>query len=261
MKKQYALVTGSSKGLGRAFALELAQRGYNLILVSLPNEDLQSTIKECQLFNIECVSYELDLTRKEDLLGLVEDVNSKYEVFMLVNNAGIGGSRSFSDAPYSYIETMMSLNVVATTTLSHQLLPNLKRQERGYILNISSMASLVASGYKTIYPASKCFVRHFSLGLREELRDANIKVCVATLGPMTTSQEIADRIDSQGVFGRMLTIPIEQTARKSINALMRGDAEIVIGTFNKLMKIVIDIFPKRYVARQMTRKVKNNEIK
>ncbi|MFR9620120.1 MAG: SDR family NAD(P)-dependent oxidoreductase [Rikenellaceae bacterium] len=260
MKQQYALVTGASMGLGRAFALELASRGYNLILVSLPNEGLEQVAAECRTMGVESMCRELDLTNRGELLLLVEDINRNYDLEVLVNNAGYGGSREFESVPFDYIYGMIQLNVAATISLTHQLLPNLRRQTKGYILNISSMASLIPSGFKTVYPASKAFIRHFSIGLRYELKGSGINVCVAVLGPMPTNSDVTERIESQGALGRRVSILPDYAARCSIDAMLRGDGEVVVGSFNKLMKLLIDLVPRKFVAKMMTRKVKANEI-
>lgn len=256
----WAVITGASKGLGRAFSVELTKRGFNLILVSLPGEALESVAQECRLRGVQCDIYELDLTDRCQLVEFIESVNAKYDISMLINNAGFGGSKSFTDAPFSYIEKMLHLNVLVTTTLSHQLLPNLQRQPKSYILNISSMASLVPSGYKTVYPASKAFIRHLSLGLREELASSGVNVCVATLGPMPTHEEIIRRIEIQGIAGKLLTISPETVARRCIESLLRGDSEIVVGPFNKLSKFMISLLPSKLIGKMMTNRVRKNEI-
>ncbi len=260
IKNEYALITGASMGLGRSFALELANRGYNLILVSLPNEALSEVAQECRNMGVDCKSYELDLTNRESRMKFVESVNSSYEISILVNNVGIGGSREFTSTKLEYIETMLSLNIVVMATLVHQLLPNLLRQKRGYILNISSMISFVPVGYKTTYPSSKAFIRHFSKGLREELRDTNVNITTVILGPMPTQQDIIRRIEAQGFMGRIITLPTEEVARRSLDALFSGRGERIIGVFNQLLALFLAILPMRLKTFYMTRKVKNNEI-
>lgn len=258
MDQSYALITGASMGLGRAFAYEFASRGYNLLLVSLPNQDIESVADECRSrYGIECRTFELDLTSKVELMAFIEEVKSKYEVSVLVNNAGIGGSQSFSTVNYRYIENMLMLNIFAATTLTHQLLPILKRQHDGYILNISSMASLTPTGYKTVYPASKAYIRHLSIGLREELRGSGVHVSTAILGPMPTQADIIRRIETQGKFGKMLTIDPKDVACKCADGLFAKKGEITIGGFNQLTKIFLKFAPYKLIAKVMTKKVKN----
>ncbi|MFI3259508.1 MAG: SDR family NAD(P)-dependent oxidoreductase [Rikenellaceae bacterium] len=259
-KNEYALITGASMGLGRSFALELASRGYNLLLVSLPNEKLDEVAQECRSKGVECTTYEFDLTNRERRMEFVDEVNSSFEISILINNVGIGGSREFVSTKVEYIETMLSLNIVVMTTLVHQFLPNLMRQKRGYILNISSMISLVPTGFKTTYPSSKAYIRHFSSGLREELRGSNTSVTTVILGPMPTKEDVIRRIEAQGFMGRIITLSTEEVARKSIDSLFSRRGERIIGKYNQLLSMLLAVIPMKVKTFYMTRTVKKNEI-
>ncbi len=259
-KNEYALITGASMGLGRSFAYELAERGYNLLLVSLPNEGLCEVAEGCRSKGVECVVYELDLTDHESRMKFIHDVDSLYEISILLNNVGIGGSREFLSTKLEYIETMLSLNILVMTTLTHSLLPNLLRQKRGYILNISSMISLVPTGYKTTYPSSKAYIRHFSKGLREELKSTSVSVTTVILGPMPTHSDIVRRIETQGFMGRIITLSTDEVARRSLDSLFAGRGERIIGIYNQLLGLFLSFIPMRIKTSYMTRRVKKNEI-
>ena len=124
--KQYALITGASQGLGKAFAIEISKKKMNTILVSLPNEGLSNFCEEIkEIYGVDSICFETDLSIVENVIDLTEWVNNQFELFVLINNAGIGGSKKITDANLSYIENILQLNVVATTVLIHQLLPNL----------------------------------------------------------------------------------------------------------------------------------------
>lgn len=186
-KKKFAVVTGASSGLGRCYALELARQGINTILVSLPGEGLVNVAYKSRFMGVESYIRETDITKKENVIELCGWINANYEVFMLINNAGTGGTRGFVDCSPEYIDTIIQLNVTATTMMTHQLLPNMLRQEKAYVLNVSSMASFSPIGYKTVYPASKRFVQHFSRGLYQELKKTGVFVSVVHPGPMKTN--------------------------------------------------------------------------
>lgn len=252
----YALITGASRGLGRAFAFELAERGYNLILVSLPDEEIETVADECRFRGVECHIYEADLTCKESVLKLTEEVNANFRLAILINNAGTGGSRGFEDSTLNYVDTILQLNITALTILTHQLLPNLRRAERAYILNISSMASFTPTGYKTVYPASKDYIRHFSRGLNEELRSSSVLVSVALLGPMPTQKDIIRRIKAQGFVGRWLSITPEKVAQECVRKMLRRNSVIIVGWSNRLSSVLLQILPVGLRARLMTQAVK-----
>src|SRR5690606_35591644 len=199
MEGKYAVITGSSQGLGKSFAYELAKNGWNLILISLPDENLQHMSKRLNsLFGIRAFYYETDLTIKDNVMAVCNWINGNFDIQMLINNAGIGGTKRFDEVSSAYIEKIIQLNVLATTLLTHQLLPNLKRQEKSYVLNVSSLAAFSPIAYKTVYPASKAFIHSFSRGLYQELKDTSVFVSVVNPGPMRTNPDTTKRINEQG---------------------------------------------------------------
>ncbi len=254
--RQYAVVTGASRGLGREIALELARRGVPTILVGT-NERVRQVCDEIvTTWHVPSECYITDLTRRENVLAMAEAINCQFEVFMLVNNAGAGGTRRFEDADAAYIENIIDLNVRCTALLTHELLPNLRSQPKGYILNVGSMAAHTPTGYKTVYPASKSFVLSFSLGLREELRRTSVSVSVASPGAMATNPEVTERIARQGLFGKITLKSTRDIARKCVRQTLRGKRRIVI---SPLAQFFSDIVPNcvktpilsRIVAREL----------
>lgn len=258
--KIYALVTGASKGLGRCFALELASRGINTVLVSLPGEGLEGVAGECRAAGTDSHAIETDLSVKENILELAHEVNGRFDIGILINNAGRGGSFGFLDCPVDYVDGILRLNVTATVLLTHQLLPNLVRRPEAYILNVSSMASFSPIGYKTVYPASKRFVQDFSYGLCEELRGTGVFVGVVHPGPMPTGFDTRRRIVRQGVFGRLWLVSPEQVARVSIDRLFARKKRTMIGFSSKLSKLLLGVLPLWIRLPLMTRQVYRAEI-
>src|SRR5690606_12704366 len=178
-KEKYAVITGASQGLGSAFAKALAAQKNNLILVSLPGQNLDCfAAMIAETYGVKTLCYETDLSVKENVTALCAWINRHFDVQILINNAGLGGTKRFTEASIQYIDRIMQVNVVATSLLTHQLLPNLLRQQEAYILNVSSMAAFSPIGYKTVYPASKTFIHSFSRGLSEELKKTGVVVSV-----------------------------------------------------------------------------------
>ncbi len=257
-KELFAVVTGASQGLGKAFSFELARRDINLILVSLPNQNLAELAEEIgKEYNVKAHYYETDLTVNENVLMLSEWINRNFSVNLLINNAGMGGSKRFIDADVNYINSIMQLNVVATSILSHQLLHNLMRQPKSYILNVSSMAAFSPIGYKTVYPASKSFVHSFSRGLYEELKDTNVFVSVVNPGAMKTNDEITSRIEKQGFLGKLTLLEPEKVAKYCITQLFNRDTVIMVNYFSWLMLHLLPIWIR---LPMMTRAIKREVI-
>lgn len=226
--QKYAVVTGASRGLGRAFAEELARRGIPTILVS-SNHNISELCEHLrQTYQVDSNYVIADLTQKEEVLAAADEINAKYEVFLLVNNAGLGGSQAFEATDIKYIDKIIQLNATATSLLTRALLPNLLKQGSAYVLNVSSMAGHTPIGYKMVYPASKAFVNAFSFGLRAEFKGRGLSVSVVCPGAMATSEGIRKRIEKQGFFGKLTLVPPEKVARKCITQTFKGKREILV---------------------------------
>ena len=253
-EEQYAVVTGASRGLGKAFSIELAKQKINIILVSLPYQNLSDLSHHLsQKYGIKTAFYEMDLSVMDNVLELTRQINEHFNVNILINNAGIGGSKRFVDAEVEYINSIMQLNIVSTSVITHQLLPNLIRQKEAYILNISSMAAFLPIGYKTVYPASKSFIHSFSLGLYTELKDLNVYVSVAYPGVMKTNGDVTTRITSQGFFGRLTLLEPDKVAGYCLRQLFKKRRVIVL---NPVVGAILRMLPNWIKLPLLTRAMK-----
>ncbi len=241
----FAVITGAAKGLGRAFSYELSRKGYNTILIDLPGTKVADICKDIQRkFNKKSLYYETDLTKIENIIETTNRINEKYDVSILINNAGIGGTKRFDDADIDYLNTIIQLNVMAPTIVTKQMLPNLQKQEKAYILNVSSMAAFSPVAFKTVYPASKVYVHYFSKGLYQEYKKSNVFVSVVTPGPMKTNSEVTARINKQGFFGKLGLMTPERVAEISIKRLFKRDTFIMLSPnrFSWLMLTCVPIW-------------------
>ncbi|RAJ92509.1 hypothetical protein LX87_04839 [Larkinella arboricola] len=234
--KKYVLITGASAGLGKAFALELARQGHHLILVALPHENLEILAQHIRMTcNVSVSYYETDLCQRPNIEALVAWLRvSRFEIFYLINNAGIGGSQAFDQADTERIERILQLNIIGTSLLTRLVLPFLTRFPQSYILNVSSMAAFSPIPYKTVYPASKAFIYSFSLGLRAELSALGVQVSVVHPGPMPHSPENQARLRKHGRLGRMATVPLDLIARTALERVQQGQPVIIPGWTNKV---------------------------
>lgn len=254
MENQTAVITGASQGLGKAFAKELAKRQMNVVLVSLPGQNL-SQLSEwiSREYKVQTWHYETDFSTDSNILNLANWLNASFNISVLINNAGIGGTKAFEAAPVDYIDSIIQVNIKATTLLTHQLLPNLKRQQRSYILNVSSIAAFSPVGFKTVYPASKAFVHSFSRGLYAELKNTNVFVSVINPGAMATNGEITSRIKRQGIIGKLTLLDPDKVARYAIDRLLKKDTVIMVNPVTWLVSALLPIWIK---LPMMTRIVK-----
>lgn len=243
-KLRYTLITGASRGLGKAMATECASRGRNLILVSLPGEGISNISDEIkQKYSVETASFETDLRSVWAIRELISQVTSSFEIDMLINNAGIGGTMRFADTDPSLIDDIILVNMRAMALLTRGLLPVLLRQPQAWILNIASMASFGPMPYKTVYPASKAFVYSFSRGLFSELRGTRVFVSVAHPGGMVTSPVIAERIKDYNWLIRSTIMSPEKIAAICIRQLLKKDSLIIPGAMNMVSYLLIKLCP------------------
>lgn len=253
----YALVTGASRGLGKEFAIELAKRNINLLLVALPDDGLPEFCEFIKnRYEIECSFYETDLTRHHSISELVNWARSGFRINILINNAGMGGSKEFESAGTEYLDNMISLNIRALTLITHQLIPELKSHRRSWILNVASMASFSPIGYKTIYSASKVFVLYFTRGLYQELKGTGVLASVVHPGPMKTNSFVTNRINRMGMFGRIGLLTPEYVAKKSINMMFRGKSLIILGWLNRMTWLLMKTVPDSIRLPFITKLVK-----
>ncbi|NLZ09581.1 MAG: SDR family NAD(P)-dependent oxidoreductase [Bacteroidales bacterium] len=256
----YCLVTGAAHGLGRAFALELAGRHLNTLLVDLPGNGLKELCSHIhEKYNVLSHCIECDLTKKEQVLDLGTSINRQFPVFMLINNVGTGGSVRFEEADTDYLDRIIQLNVMATTLLTRQLIPNLLAQKKAYILNVSSMAAFSPMGYKTIYPASKVFVHYFSRSLYQEYKHTNLFVSVVNPGPMKTNPDVTRRIEKQGFFSHWGVMSPEKVAAISIRQLFKQDTLIMLSLVNGLEWLALKLVPI-YIRLPLLSRAMKNEI-
>ncbi|MDC8099785.1 SDR family NAD(P)-dependent oxidoreductase [Chryseobacterium rhizosphaerae] len=244
-KESYAVITGASQGLGKAFAENLAKKNINVILVSLPHQNLKELTEELEKnYSIKAHYYEVDLSLHDNVMKLTAWLNQSFEIHILINNAGLGGTKKFTEASSDYINTILQVNVTATSLITHQLLPNLLRQSKAYILNVSSMAAFSPIGFKTVYPASKTFIHSFSRGLHEELKDTNVFVSVVNPGAMKTNTDVCKRIEKQGFLGRLTLLNPDKVASYCIHQLFKKDSVIMVNPISWLIMKILPIWIK-----------------
>jgi short-subunit dehydrogenase len=242
-----ALVTGASRGIGRAFAAELAHRGYDLLLVARSADQLGQVAAELsQQHGIKASFLPCDLAAPGAAEQVAEWTNSQTQnLAMLVNNAGYGMWGRFEDLTLAEQQLMLQLNMHLPVALTHLLLPALHQQAKAYILNVASTAAYQAVPTLTLYAASKAFLLSFSRGLRYELRESGISV--TCLSPGATTTDFADRAGMsaglQATANKVSMTPT-QVAQAGITALLAGEAEVIPGALNKISSKLTGLVPK-----------------
>lgn len=184
-----AVITGASRGIGKALAETFALHGYNLWLCSKTEANLLSTIEELQTRfpNVNIDGKALDLGKKQNAQLFAQWVtNNADSVDVLINNTGTFIQGNVSDEPDGALETMLEVNLFSAYHTTRTLLPKMKAQKNGHIFTLCSIASLAAYPGGGSYGISKYALLGFTRNLRSELKEYGIKVTAVIPGAIYT---------------------------------------------------------------------------
>ncbi|KAJ7640422.1 3-ketoacyl-CoA reductase [Mycena polygramma] len=180
-KGAWAVVTGASDGIGKEFALQLAGRGFNVLLVARNTSLLNAVGEEIQAKypSVRTAVHTIDFAAAEDRAyeALTTEVDA-LDVGVLVNNVGKSHAMPayLVDTPVAEMEDIVKINVGATLRVTYAVLPGMVRRKRGLVLNIGSFAGAVPSPMLATYSGTKAFLATFTSALAEEVRGHNILV-------------------------------------------------------------------------------------
>ena len=182
-----AVVTGAAGGLGSAFANQLAERGYRLLLVDRRQQQLEQLCTAISgQHGVSAEPFAVDLCRREEVERLAERLTQTANLELLVNNAGFGTFDYFIDTDPQYLVGMVDVHVIAPTMLNRAVLPGMIERNHGAIINVSSVSAWFQSACNVQYSATKSFLAMFSLALAQELRGTNVRVQALCPGFMRT---------------------------------------------------------------------------
>ena len=248
----YAIITGASKGIGKEIATILAAKGYNLILIARSKSSLEEmSIYLNATYNISVEILVKDLSNLEQVQTTIDWINQKkYNITILVNNAGYGLSGYFDDTKLTDNLNMMHLNMDQLVIFTYHLISIFKKKsEQTYILNIASTTSYQAVPGLSTYAATKAFVLNFSRGLAAELKNTNISITAASPGGTNTGFSERANINSSVAINLAKKLNMEATdvARIAVQSMFAQKKEIVIGKLNKLGVFLAWLLPKSFI--------------
>lgn len=233
-RKDWAVITGASSGLGAIFAEQLAKRGHPLVLAGRDEARLHDVKRRVSGVEVDLVVG--DLATAAGLAALVDAIAGR-PVDVLVNNAGFGTYGPFAEADPARQHGMIGVNVDALVGLTSAVLPDMIARGRGGILNVASTIAFQPAPYQAGYGATKAFVLSFSEALWGETRGTGVHVTALCPGPTATG--FVDALDSDvshvGLY-RHLAVP-EPVVAAGLRGLDRGRAVVVPGWRNKLLAL------------------------
>ena len=182
MEQKAVLITGCSTGIGRCLALGLQARGYRVFASVRQEQDVASL----RAAGLECLT--LDLRSSDSIHNAVEEVLARTggTLYALINNGAYGQPGAVEDLSREALRLQFETNVFGTQELTNRVLPAMRRQGEGRVIQISSLLGIVTLAYRGAYNASKFALEALSDTLRLELRDTNIHVVLIEPGPITS---------------------------------------------------------------------------
>ncbi|TGZ72633.1 hypothetical protein CRM22_001968 [Opisthorchis felineus] len=228
---KWAIVTGATDGIGKAYARELAKDGLNIMLISRSQEKLDKVSKEIKdQFHVDTKTVACDFTRTDIYEALEQEINTLPSIACLVNNVGLSYPHfaRFSDASFiniEFIRNMINCNVTSMASLTRIVLPRLLKQA-GYgsaIINLSSFAGLVPFPYLSLYGASKTFIKQFVQSLIPEVGTS--KVYIQAVCPILVATTLS------GVKRPRLFAPMPDTFAASALDMLVDDRRVCSTTF------------------------------
>jgi len=245
-----ALVTGASSGIGKSFAVRLAQDHYDLVLVARDQERLEEIAGELRTrYRVGVKVMPSDLTKTVSLRKVVRFIEADEHLEILVNNAGFGTMGKFAELDPSTEENQVRLNVIAPVRLTRAALPKMIERHRGAIINVSSMAGLQPGPSTATYSATKAFINTFTEGICEEISGTGVQIQVLCPGFTRTRFQERANIDASAV-PEIAWMESDAVVAASFDGLRRGEVVCVPGLLNRLLATVVSSVP-----RPVTRKI------
>lgn len=243
----WALITGAGTGIGRRYAEQLADRGYNLVLAGLAPEHIVRAADELRASHpsLDIRTLAIDLAREEASDELFAWVRSQgIGVDVLINNAGIFSFCDLLATPDRRIARIILLHdLTATLNCRHFAADMVRRGRGGYILNMSSFSLWMPFPGLSLYSASKAYLRSFSVAFAREVREHGIRVtAVCPAGVATDLYGLPPRWQRIGLRLGVL-ISAESCARRGLRALFRGRRCIVPDWWNRIWIPLCKLLP------------------
>lgn len=221
-----ALITGASRGIGRAIALELAKQGiHRIILVARNQHHLSEVATTIQAMGVEAIVLPLDLTQTIEVnIAIAKTWKQHGPIHLLVNCAGVAHQAPFLQTKLPKVQEELSLNLMGIYSMTHFLARRMASKKEGRIVNVSSLMGKIGAPTMATYSATKFAILGFTQALRNELSAHNIKV-TALLPSLTET----DMVRNTQRFRWVTAMTPEKVATVFVNSLEKESPEILVG--------------------------------
>lgn len=242
-----ALITGASSGIGEAMANLLGQAGVPTVLVARRRDRLQELADRYPGFEVLAA----DLNDPAGLAAVQSRVISdSAPIDLVVNNAGFGTSGMFHELDPDRLHDEIGLNIQALTRLSHAAMRTMRPRGRGFLLNVSSMASFQPAPKLAVYAATKAYVTNLTESLHEEARGTGVHVTALCPGLTRTEfQNVSNSESYASSYPAFAWLKVDDVAKSGLADVARGCALSIPGTLYKGMSIVTGVTPRGITRR------------
>ena len=187
LKDKVVLVTGASRGIGKAISIAVAQSGAEVILVARDEEKLKQVKEEINHFKGKAVVIKADFSKENEVIQLFEQIKKKYQrLDVLINNAGVASFGNTEDFPIEEFDKIMNVNIRSVFLACQKAIKLMKEKNNGYIINISSVVGFKGYKEQCAYGISKHGVMGLTKSLAVELQEQNIRVSAILPGGVYT---------------------------------------------------------------------------
>ncbi len=253
LEGRVAAITGAASGIGRALAIELAQRRAPLALADIDDEGLADTVARCEGHGVKVTSHHVDVADRDAVFAWADQVVEEHgRVNLVVNNAGVAVAATIDSMSHEDFAWLMDINFWGVVHGTQAFMPHLKAAGEGHIVNVSSIFGLISVPTQAAYNAAKFGVRGFTDALRIELEIEDCGVSCTTVHPGGVKTNIARnaRMDQSvaaftgGVrearegFDAVARTTPEQAARVILAAVEKNRRRVLIGTDAKFVDLV-----------------------
>ena len=256
-RDKYALVTGGSSGLGRAFAYRLASAGINLYLISRNESELEQLCVEIQQsFGVEAIGIPLDLRDRVSLASQVKEFERKgVEFNIVINNAGVGHIEQFARSAPDRLSDIVDVNVQAFSMILRFAVSNMLRHgTRSFVINVGSLAGYQGAPDMACYTASKAFVRILSETVSYELA-GNELITVTHFSPGGVQTSFSEKAGRPLKMSESKDLPKPSVViEAALAGALRGRDRVLVDKLAWIKSMVLSTFPRKMIFNILTKR-------
>ncbi|MGD2295598.1 MAG: SDR family oxidoreductase [Candidatus Aminicenantes bacterium] len=250
LNEKVAIITGAAGGIGSAAARLLGQHGAVLVLTDIRSKELQELSETMKESGMEVMAVEHDIREPESWRSLVGKVRKKYgKVDILINNAGVIQPGAAEEIPQDDVHHQVSVNFLGTVNGCRAVLPVMKEQGSGKIVNVASLGGIVPMPGEAVYSATKSAIRGYSLSLHAELRNSPVGITVVCPDSVDTPQLDYELQHDEAVLS-FIGDPMkpEKVAKGILKAVRRKKPEVLVPSGMGVFCRIGMAFPKLYFS-------------